>query len=381
MIIKLYTNEVGILVEEFQYRIVMWCKPAVRIDGEITLEFKNLQVKLHDIWDSEIQAPVGLRITSTVTGNNLDSAIDYVSKMVSGVVLLIGYISSVGIPPLFMEKVYEVTPGKKQGVFKSFQYELPLPIISQKAINREDFFTAMNETGKLSSSSFQRIFRALQWYNSGVLSENKIDKFTSLWISFENLNKILTEFYSIDEEVDSCSTCGRSSTTMLIGVKHLIESIHGDEDAWKRIRRTRVWIVHGTEGFSKILSEVENLTPIMERYLTYALDTLLQTKHKQSQATLPLSSPLSAITIVDAIIEGSDLGKIDSDIEPSIEIKIEELKPIMDESMKFPYRGTEIKMVPEIIVAPGYQMRITKVQQDVPKYIASEVTLFLNDPE
>ena len=335
-------------------------------------------MKIEDIWDSENQIPIGLKIKCSIASSNLEQAVEYVAKMVSGVVLLIAYLSSTGIPAPRIEKIYEVTPGANQGIFKSYHYGLPLPVASLRSIEKSDLSKIINKAGELKSNEFQRFFRALHWYNTGILSDDVVDKFTSMWISFENLNKLLIDYYSVQDEPEKCPTCGRTSTTMLPGVKHLIETVFEDPDAWKRIRTTRVWIVHGTKGFSEIVSEVTTLLPKMEKFLNHALDALVKPEHREERSLIPLSTEISAISIVDGIIEGPDISQVDTVKEPAIDLKVVKSTPMVDPRRKLPRIGTKLELVPTISIAPDYSLRITNITQNVREHVANRTDIKLN---
>ena len=172
--------------------------------------------------------------------------------MTNRVLLLISFVSLTGLPTPLVEKAYEVTPSKDTGEFRSYHYGLPVSVVSQRAVNPVQVFGLMDATAKMDKDDFESVMRALHWYQESVVSEDGINRFTSLWVGLENLNGLLIRHFNITERPQPCPKCHQTSTTQLLGIKRLIEEGDFGNDVWKKARETGYGLSTGPQSLHHI---------------------------------------------------------------------------------------------------------------------------------
>ena len=354
------------------FRVIFLVRPAVRVTTPTNLRISGIDLKIDNVWDAEINAPVGLKIKGTVATESMDDAIRLVFNVSNKIVLLISYLSSTGIPQLLLDKIYEVTPGYRKGPCRFYSYERPIPIISQRSFRNQELIKSLEAMTKMADDHFTRIIRALHWYRSGISTEDNFDRFTAFWIGLENLNPLLINHFKVNQDAEKCPTCKRTSTTQLLGVKHLMENVLNISNLWRDTRRTRVWIIHGVHRFDKIAPEVTRLNPMIEDTFGKALGLLLNRDSDEKLEPMMLSSHFDSMTTAVGYIEGSDLSMVDKESEPVLLIKYSR-ELIVEEDNGVPLKGAKLTISSEPVLADGFKMKITKYGQMAKPYLAERI--------
>ncbi len=300
----------------------MTIEPAAVLENPRKIELAFCTFELSNILHPKTKAPMGLSIVTTLEAKNINQASSLARGYTNLIVSLLSYLSAAGLPQLQINKIYDVTPGKKKGKFIQNHYGVPMKTWSVQSVGDKELRLGITSINKFDDKDINRIFRAMHWYRLALQSEDVLERFTSLWIGLETLNPLLRNHFGLDVEYRECD-CGRRLHQTLNGFKHLLQEVTNDENRWKQLRGLRTGTLHGYRALKDIVSDLRENVPFLENTLRDGLDQLLSFEGNRDVKSVNLAKPTPGYYTSTAVVTGPDLQELDSETVPSIKIQLE----------------------------------------------------------
>lgn len=163
----------------------------------------------------------------------------------------------VGMPveELVIDKAFEITEENEDTELVKFDYE-----VLDKIGSREINLARLDRIVKSTSSSNDRLIRAMHWYRKALNETDLLDIFSYLWISLETLNPLFKDKYPEAYEVRKCNQCNAETKSVNTApLKMFFQQVLNNVDLYSKARAIRVSIFHGFENISSIQAKVLNI--------------------------------------------------------------------------------------------------------------------------
>ena len=292
------------------YRVIMKVEPAVILPRPLIVTISDVDLKITMLKHKEMNIPKGLQISADLSTESIDEAISRVRGYSNRALSLLSFLTFTSHPTILPWKCYDVTPGRKEGLFVQYEYNVPLEATSTRKVDLE----LLQKSGKIIStlpdSHGKRIMRARHWFNIALQTNDVIDRFVAFWITLESMENVLRRHYNLDVEYTYCS-CGLKRTQINNGAMKLFNDIEKNDALYKSMRDLRVNIFHGHETLSVITPKAKEFVPILQRIIDAGLRMILELSDRKSISPVNFADSRPACFVASATVEGSDLSHLD----------------------------------------------------------------------
>lgn len=256
------------------FHVLLTSETAIKCQSEFGFEFTDEEGRQGSIacanWEevvNGVSAHRGLQFQVEIGAATLDSAVSGAGNVTEALLTALTLDTSGSSDEAKADVAYDSTDGIGEREFwQRFEPRLlgrPVKVTDGK------FAAEIVETVSQLDKHKDRLIRAGIALRRGLRAGDGLSRFSEYWIGLECLNPPLQKRLSSETTKWSCE-CGKEyKREEATGIRDYLIAMHG-EDVWKRVKKLRRDIFHGTEALHVIQAEATELAAVLEEALNKA---------------------------------------------------------------------------------------------------------------
>lgn len=257
-----------------RFHVLLTSETSIKCESKFAFSFNDDEGRQGSIacgnWEqivNGVAAHKGLQFQVEISAPSLDSAVAGAGNVTEALLTALTLDTSGYSDEAKADVAYDSTEGISEREFwQRFEPEIlgrPVKIANGKYA--ADIVATIGNIEKHKD----RLIRAGMALRRGLRVDDALSRFSEYWIGLECLNPALQQRLESESTSWLCDCGKKYRREEATGVRDFLISMHG-EDMWKRVKRLRRDIFHGTEALHVIQEEAADLADVLEPTLNKA---------------------------------------------------------------------------------------------------------------
>jgi hypothetical protein len=200
-----------------EYRVVLRTKSRVTLGRGESIEFAEpkagINASVRTLYRTDERGtafPGDFETTAVITARDSNEAAVLALEQAHFLAALFALIGAAPVHLPRVDRVHEIRPDESEREFRQF-IEDDLGLRPTRRVPKGAPAEVFHKLLELPPDVYQRLSRALRWYQGALTTDDVLDRFSQIWTAFETLNPVLAKHLNVPLfEETACPKCGQA---------------------------------------------------------------------------------------------------------------------------------------------------------------------------